>query len=359
MLDKDLIMNGITAQLSHIDIIEWLRGKEYASMELNSHSDITKLKSKIKKDITARFKGFVAQLELNEYWLASVVDSETIEAIGKLPVASLKYLEDDLILALTNHCVNVLEPSIHLAPLPYNTSVNRFYILFLALSTHGTDVRDRFRVLWDRTKDDLYYMEAGRAHKNIQNTVVSDSDMKSMYRNMVKEIIGNTDNKLLNKALYKLIQLSFDSDRQRYFENLINSGPKSIRFISYDGDNFGTKKYTMCLICAGLGGTEYRDRETVYTDWELVTQIYMFSLVKRPNNTIGFMKDNIYIETDRICNNLSSKENMVKYDNAKNAFKAHMQSIDEAVNKLSKLHNVGEKANKKLHNNFLQAIIGS
>jgi len=359
-IDKGELLYGIEGQLRGINIDQFVFSRKY-NRNVKSSSDVSKLKASIKKDIEARFKGIVSYLNLDSNWLSSCISLDIVESLGKLPTSSLKYLEDDIIVALTNYCTNMLIPDLHLSILPYNTSVNRFLILFLFTSDCIQELRKRFNVTYceDISTNIISRHEISHATNMINSNSVSDADIKHKYMDFLKEL-GITNNQdLLTKMLDKFINTAYDDYRKQYLNKILQFKFKGIAFITHDKNYSNTNYYTVGILCGGYDNTVDRyNNENPYTDWKIWSTAFIFSFVMHYNN-IGFVQQNICCDCDTISANLSSVQRIGRYGNLTKSFDAYKDAVRLMLDSYIQQYELGERLNKASYNNFINKVINA
>lgn len=328
LFDKANIINGIEGQLRHLDLYDYLHSGKF-NMPINSISDFSKLKNKIKTDLTPRLAGLTTRADVN--WLALVMEPALVASLGKLPVQSLKYLEGDLVLALTNWCANTLVPGTHLCILPYNTALNRFIILYLFIYYNLNEIKIRLRTHYNSniTNTMIANMETAKAAKTLKNVAVSDSSMKDTYMKYLTELGMKENNTELHKLLNSLCNKTTDTNIKGFFAELTNYKYSGINFVScgvVNGSN-NVSRYLIGIICGGYNNTQRRGAETPYTEWNLWNETFYFSFTCVNNAFVGFSNDDIYAKDDDYFVNLSDSRRIATYGSVKASFEAHKTDI--------------------------------
>lgn len=366
-MDKDSLICGIEGLLRRLNFNKFIldSGFSFNIDDIHSTSDVSKIKSKVKQKISKRFNNIVDRLEIDATWLSNVIDADTVEGIGKLPVSSLKYLNDDLVLALTNHCTNLLVPRLNLCILPYNTSVNRFLILYLFTYYYGAEIRERLCINYDDRPVNILISngEIGKACNTIREASVFDGDIKNKYREFLKELYLYKDdqNNIINDLLIKFRDASYDEYRQRFFEEVRRNVLKGICFITCDGEQFGITTYTIGIICGGYHNTiEPNSRkETPFTDWEIWSDLHIFSFIQSKEGKLSFKKDNVFIHSSAMRTYLSNVSRIAEYGNINNSFKAYLSEVSDVINKYRVSLNLGSSMNRQSYNKFITEILNS
>lgn len=326
--DKDNLMHGIEGQLRNLDLYDYLHSGKF-NMPINSASDISKLKNKIKADLTLRFARITAGADAN--WLASVMEPALVASLRKLPVQSLKYLEGDLMLALTNWCVNTLVPGTNLSVLPYNTALNRFIILYLFIYYKLNEIRLRLRIHYNSNITNIMIadIETAKADKTIKNAAVSDSSMKDTYMKYLAELGMRENNSELHKLLSSLYDKAINTNTKRFLTELASYKYSGINFISCGAVNGSSNvsRYLVGIICGGYNNTQRNYVETPYTDWELWNRTFYFSFTCVNNTFVGFSNDDIYAKYDDYIVNLSDSRRIAAYGSVKASFEAHKADV--------------------------------
>ena len=186
-LDKDNIYSGIEGKLRTLNFSRILKSFE-DKVDFSTPNTRSKSKKLVHSTIEKSLAGLIGNIGIDNNWLASVISPDVVESLGKLPTSSLKYLESDLIIAITNYCINTLDSDAHYSILPYQTSINRFLILYLFLSNNMADVRKRLSTPYytDEFTNIVANNEMSKANKNIQSVAISDSDIKLKYKEFLR-----------------------------------------------------------------------------------------------------------------------------------------------------------------------------
>ena len=361
-MDKDSLIYGIEGQLRCLDVSKFIYNLNIDISSVNSPSDVSKIKSTVKKAIGLRFKGIVNELGLDSAWLSNILSADIVEGMGKLPVSSLKYLEEDIILALTNHCTNLMIPKMNFCILPYNTSINRFLILYLFTNYCNSEVRERLRAEYNNRICNTIAANNGisKASNTIKQVSVSDTDIKDKYKNFLKELGLTGEQDIIKRLLHKFISISYDENRKYFLSKILENNLKDVCFISYDKDYFGEKYYTIGIICGGYGNVVDRyNRERPYTDWEIWNIVYIFSFIVRKDGSVGFKADNIFCSTDTLRANLSDSSRIARYGSINKSFKAYMQELSDIVNIHRKTFDIGELLPKQKYDKFIKDILNA
>lgn len=358
--DKDNLIYGIEGQLRHLDLYNYLHSGKF-DMPVNSASDISKLKNKIKADLTPRFAGLTSGADAN--WLANVMEPALVASLGKLPVQSLKYLEGDLTLTLTNWCVNTLVSGVNFSILPYNTALNRFIILYLFIYYNLNEIKLRFRTHFDSsiTNTMIANIETAKAAKTLANAAVSDSAMKDTYMKYLSEQCMKEDNVELNKLIKSLYNKAADTYTKRFLAELTSYKYSGINFVSCSSVNSSStvRRYLVGVICGGYSNTESNGVETPYTDWKLWNRTFYFSFTCVNNAFVGFSNDDICAKDDDYFVNLSDSSRIATYGSVKASFEAHKANVRNMSQRI--IEHTGLKTVLKPadYDKFIRCVINS
>ena len=212
-LDKDNIYSGIEGKLRTLNFSRILKSFE-DKVDFSTPNTRSKSKKLVHSTIEKSLAGLIGNIGIDNNWLASVISPDVVESLGKLPTSSLKYLESDLIIAITNYCINTLDSDAHYSILPYQTSINRFLILYLFLSNNMADVRKRLSTPYytDEFTNIVANNEMSKANKNIQSVAISDSDIKLKYKEFLKElgVVNDNPDIKLNRTIDDIVSLNIE-----------------------------------------------------------------------------------------------------------------------------------------------------
>lgn len=362
-LDKDNIYSGIEGKLRTLNFSRILKSFE-DKVDFSTPNTRSKSKKLVHSTIEKSLAGLIGNIGIDNNWLASVISPDVVESLGKLPTSSLKYLESDLIIAITNYCINTLDSDAHYSILPYQTSINRFLILYLFLSNNMADVRKRLSTPYytDEFTNIVANNEMSKANKNIQSVAISDSDIKLKYKEFLKElgVVNDKNLKALNSLLLKLLDSTYDDNRKRFLKTIYSFENKGIAFLTKGDMYFGQQTYSIGVITGNYINTETEfKKETPYTSWILYSRLYMFSFVTRKDGSIGFIKDNIYISTYDLARNLSDAEFIAKYGNIQKSYEAYENEVSSLIAKYISYYNLGKPVDTRSYSKILNQMLSA
>lgn len=362
-LDKDNIYSGIVGRLRTLNFSRILKSFE-GKVDFSTPNTRSKSKKLVHSTIEKSLVGLIDSIGIDSNWLASVISSDVVESLGKLPVSSLKYLESDLITAITNYCINTLDSDASYSILPYQTSTTRFLILYLFLNNNMGDVRKRLSTSYytDEFTNIVASNETSKANKNIKSVATPDSDIKLKYNEFLKElgIVSDKNLKALNSLLLKLLDSTYDDNRKHFLKTVYSFENKGVAFITKGDMYFGQQTYSIGIITGGYANTETKFKEeTPYIDWVLYSRLYMFSFVVRKEGSIGFIKDNIYISTYDLTRNLSDAEFIAKYGNIQKSYEAYENEVSSLIAKYISYYNLGKPVDTRSYSKILNQMLSA
>lgn len=333
--------------------------------QVNKGADINKLKNLVKKDLTQRLTGIVAGCEVDEYWLADRLSTETVEGLGKLPKNSLKYLEQDLIYAITSQCMNEIS-NMHYSLMLPSTSEGRFLTLYLFVSENVSNIRYRIRAAYDTSKvknavvsSIITNNEIARASENIKSVKVSDDNIKKQYIEFIKAL-GLDKRPTVEKIINSLIKASYDEYKKKALHEILYYNNLGIAFITCEKDEWDIKRYTIGILAGGFDETKYRNgTEKPCKEWQIYSRLYIIQFIQRQlDKSIGFVQSDVFTYTEFITAHLCETERIAKYGNITKSFEAYKLEVNNEIKRM--IHNYGlgkvKIYDKRYYNRFIDKM---